>query len=67
MYQLLKRIDYSSMNRGSTQSLITQADLKKTSILLPDTSTLTKFEETASTLMKKVEENIIENIKLMNQ
>ena len=62
--QILKRIDYSSMNRGSTQPLITQGDMKKVIVLVPDTATLTKFEEIAGSLMKKWEENNKENIKL---
>ena len=30
--QILHRIDYSSMNRGSTQPLITQGDMKKVAL-----------------------------------
>lgn len=62
--QILQKIDYSSMNRGSTQPLITQGDLKKISILVPDNDTLTKFERLASLLMALWEANNAENIKL---
>ena len=62
--QLLQKIDYSSMNRGSTQPLITQGDLKKISILVPDNDTLAKFERLASLLMALWEANNAENIKL---
>ncbi|MDK4502585.1 restriction endonuclease subunit S, partial [Fusobacterium necrophorum] len=62
--QILHRIDYSSMNRGSTQPLITQGDIKKVVVLVPDEETLAKFEEFASSLMAKWEANKIENVKL---
>lgn len=62
--QILHRIDYSSMNRGSTQPLITQGDMKKVVVLVPDEHTLAKFEEFAGSLMAKWEANNKENIKL---
>ena len=62
--QILCRIDYSSMNRGSTQPLITQGDMKKVIVLIPDEETLAKFEEFASSLMARWETNCDENIKL---
>lgn len=63
-HQILKRIDYSSMNRGSTQPLITQGDMKKVSVLVPDAETLIKFEVFAGTLMNQWEANKHENVKL---
>lgn len=62
--QILQRIDYSSMNRGSTQPLITQGDMKKVSVLVPDEETLAKFETFASALMTQWEANKQENVKL---
>ena len=62
--QILKRIDYSSMNRGSTQPLITQGDIKKVSVLVPDAEILKKFEAFAGTLMNQWESNTQENVKL---
>lgn len=62
--QILHRIDYSSMNRGSTQPLITQGDMKKIVVLVPDENTLAKFEEFAGSLMVKWEANNKENVKL---
>ena len=62
--QILHRIDYSSMNRGSTQPLITQGDMKKVVVLVPDEDTLAKFEEFAGSLMVKWEANNKENVKL---
>ena len=62
--QILHGIDYSSMNRGSTQPLITQGDMKKVVVLVPDEDTLAKFEEFAGSLMAKWEANNNENVKL---
>ena len=64
VYQILRRVDYKAMNRGSTQPLITQGDLKKVAILIPDTKTLQKFESLVGTLMNQYEANIFENEKL---
>lgn len=62
--QILRRIDYSSMNRGSTQPLITQGDMKKVVVLVPDKETLAKFEALAGSLMAHWEANNNENVKL---
>lgn len=62
--QILHRIDYASINRGSTQPLITQGDMKKVAVLVPDKDTFAKFEEFAGSLMAKWEANNNENVKL---
>lgn len=62
--QILHRIDYSSMNRGSTQPLITQGDMKNVVVLVPDEETLAKFEALAGSLMAQWEANNNENVKL---
>lgn len=62
--QILLGIDYKSMNRGSTQPLITQGDLKKTEIILPTDAILDEFEALAGGLMNQYEKNILENAKL---
>ncbi len=64
--QILQRIDYSSMNRGSTQPLITQSDIKKVCVLVPDEETLSKFEIFANVLMNQWEANKLENIELIS-
>ena len=66
VYRILKRIDYASMNRGSTQPLITQVDMNKVSVLLPDVDILNEFESLAGTLMSQYETNILENNHLAN-
>lgn len=64
--QILHRIDYPSMNRGSTQPLITQGDMKNVVVLVPDKGTLEKFEEFSGSLMAKWEANNKENVKLVS-
>lgn len=63
-YQILQRIDYHSLNRGSTQPLITQGDMNKVAILLPDKDVLCEFEALAGQLMAQCEANLRENSKL---
>lgn len=64
VYQLLKTINYTAMNRGSTQPLITQTDLKNTEIIVPPEDILTDFEHIAGQLMKLYEYNRQENTRL---
>lgn len=63
-FQILQRIDYHAMNRGSTQPLITQGDMNKVLILIPDKETLSNFENLVGQLMKQYEANLLENVKL---
>lgn len=63
-YQALQRVDYLNMNRGSTQPLITQTDLKNVAIVLPTEAALLEFEGIAGTLMVMYEENRKENERL---
>ncbi|MFS1664574.1 restriction endonuclease subunit S [Streptococcus sp. zg-JUN1979] len=61
VYQILKQVDFQSMNRGSTQPLITQTDLSKIPIYIPTTNEMESFENIAVAFMTRVDENIIEN------
>ena len=63
-FQILQRIDYHALNRGSTQPLITQGDMNKVLILIPDKKTLSNFENLVGQLMKQYEANLLENVKL---
>lgn len=60
-YQVLKRIDYSSINRGSTQPLITQRDLRNQVIVVPPEFVLRRYEDVASSLLEVVRNNLREN------
>ena len=66
LYHILQGIDYTSLNRGSTQPLITQGDLRKTSVLIPPDEILTEFENIVGTLMNLVIFNQEENQCLSN-
>lgn len=62
--QILGKIDYSSLNRGSTQPLITQGDMNKEHVLIPDTETLNRFETIVGALMTSYDYNNNENMRL---
>lgn len=64
VYQILKNIDYSGLNRGSTQPLITQTDIKNTAIILPNIKVLQKYERISKSLLVKTEMHIEENRRL---
>lgn len=54
VYQIFKHIDFCLLNRGSTQPLITQTDLKNQLILLPQISVLNAFERLSSALFAQI-------------
>jgi len=54
VYQLLKRIDYDSLNTGSTQPLITQKSLKTVNVVLPDEKLLSEFENISKVFFDKI-------------
>ena len=56
VYQILKTLNYLGMNRGTSQPLITQGDLKKTSIIIPPDEIINEFEDTSSNLMSIIEQ-----------
>lgn len=51
-YYFLKLVDWDLLNRGSTQPLVTQTDIKNLPLYLPDINDLTAFEATAEKIMK---------------
>lgn len=54
---IAKSFDYISMNRGSSQPLITQTDLRNRKIKLPDNRTLSIFESQHETLFEQQQKN----------
>ena len=44
-YNILHEIDYKAINKGSTQPLITQTDIKNTEIIVPSKNDLLTFEK----------------------
>jgi type I restriction enzyme S subunit len=63
-YQILKNIDYKVFNRGSTQPLITQTDMKNFVIILPPNDVIAVFENIIGSLFVLLHNNKIENDKL---
>lgn len=61
IYQILKLIDYTALNRGSTQPLITQTDIKNYRIILPEKSVLDNYENISGALFEEVNCIKIEN------
>lgn len=56
-YFHLRRFNFEGLNRGSTQSLITQTDLKNVDIVLPTSEVLKKWHNLSSDLFNKIFNN----------
>ncbi len=65
VYQILRTIDYGSLNVGTTQPLITQTAINKYGIIIPSDEILKQFETYVSGLFKKVVANNRENESLI--
>ena len=65
IYQLLKSIDYVSLNRGSTQPLLSQKDIKNTKVAMPTNETLlSTYQKENNHVLKMMDQKNIENQKL---
>lgn len=65
IYQLLKKIDYVSLNRGSTQPLLSQKDIKNTKVAMPTNETLlSTYQKENNHVLKIMDQKNIENQKL---
>lgn len=64
IYFILLKIDYSSLNVGTTQPLITQTSVKNIKILIPNVTTLDLFEEITSKLFSYNDLKLDENKRL---
>jgi type I restriction enzyme S subunit len=60
VYNILKNIDYSSINKGSTQPLITQTDIRNTPVYIPELNELRSFEEKHSMFLIQTYKDQIE-------
>lgn len=70
VYQVLQKVDYSALNRGSTQPLITQGDMRALDIYIPPEKELARFEKAAGSIMKcftnyQMEINILQKLSLL--
>lgn len=64
-YQILNRIDYSALNRGSTQPLITQTDIKKQKIVKAKCELLNEYEKITGDIFNTINNNNKEIDKLV--
>lgn len=56
----LQNIDFASLNRGSTQPLLTQTDLKMRRLVIPGNPALEVFSRIANALFCRFDESVIE-------
>jgi len=61
---ILNSFDFIGLNRGSTQPLITQTDLKSQVVLIPSSKALTHFNKIVSSYYEIIFSNKKENLKL---
>ncbi|GAA0240762.1 restriction endonuclease subunit S [Metaclostridioides mangenotii] len=64
IYQVMNYIDYYSLNRGSTQPLISLNDLKKYPMLLPPIEIIKDYEERVCLLSREIDTYKKENMTL---
>jgi len=57
LYFLLQRIDFDSLNRGSTQPLVTQTDLKNQKMVRPHDKTISVYYRHINPLFMKIDDN----------
>lgn len=55
IYFWMRAIDFESLNRGSTQPLVTQSDLEKQDTLIPLQDVINRFHDTVAPLFEKVD------------
>ncbi len=64
VYQILKKINYNNLNRGTTQPLITQGDINNIKILIPKNNIIEDFENITGRIMNYYEVNLSQNKQL---
>ncbi|MDE1862997.1 MAG: restriction endonuclease subunit S [Thaumarchaeota archaeon] len=60
-YYTLRNFEFESLNRGSTQPLITQTDLKNQTCLIPNHTILVLFNKILSSVLNKIYDNNFQN------
>jgi type I restriction enzyme, S subunit len=65
IYFVLGEADIHALNRGSTQPLVTQGDLGKTSALIPSDALLRHFSSVVGTLFECIDHNLAESSALV--
>ena len=57
VYHLIQDVDFDSLNRGSTQPLVTQGDLLALKVLLPSSEILEKYHAISVNMFNKIDRN----------
>ncbi len=57
VFNILITIDYSKMNKGGVQPLLTQTDLKNTPVIIPSEALLNEFEKVTLSFFLKEDKN----------
>lgn len=55
LYFQLQKVDYLSLNRGSTQPLLTQTDLKSQKFVIPSKNLMEHFHKIVGTLFERID------------
>ena len=58
---MLQLIEFESLNRGSTQPLVTQTDLSNQSLVIPDANVSNLFWVNVCPLFEKIDKNLEES------
>jgi type I restriction enzyme S subunit len=61
LYFHLRAIDFSSLNRGSTQPLVTQSDVKKQNVVVPPVGVVAAYHSLAHALFMRLDHNDAES------
>jgi len=61
LFLRLQQIDFDSLNRGSTQPLLTQSDLKSQKLVQPSTAVLDYFSRVAQGLYARIDQSEVES------
>ncbi len=64
LFLQMERIDFNSLNRGSTQPLLTQSDLKSQLVILPSENVLSSFHSLITRFFDSTEHRSIESCSL---
>ncbi len=65
-YMYLHTIDFKSLNRGSTQPLLTQSDIKKQHCYIPPEDTMINVEAKLSSIRTLIQNKLQENYRLLH-
>ena len=61
VFFMLQLIEFESLNRGSTQPLVTQTDLSNQSLVIPDANVSNLFWVNVCPLFEKIDKNLEES------